>query len=99
VGLIAAVAATIVAAVGTPLLAPLPTAALGVVVIAAVLGMLDYWGVVRLRHVHNTEVAIAGVTLLGVLAFGALGGLLLAVVISIGIFVYRTVRPHDTVLG
>jgi sulfate permease, SulP family len=37
--------------------------------------------------------------LLGVLLFGVLGGLLFAVALSIGVFVYRSVRPHDAVLG
>ena len=33
------------------------------------------------------------------LALGVLGGLLVAIALSIGVFVHRSVRPHDAVLG
>lgn len=99
VGLVSAVTALIVATVATPLIAPLPTAALSVVVVAAALGMFDVRGVVRLRRVRTAELGLALVTLVGVLALGVLGGLLVAVALSIGVFVYRSIRPHDAVLG
>ncbi len=38
-------------------------------------------------------------TLLGVLILGVLGGLLVAIGLSIGVFVYRSIRPHDAILG
>jgi SulP family sulfate permease len=42
---------------------------------------------------------LALATLVGVLALGVLGGLLVAVALSVGFFVYRSIRPHDAVLG
>jgi SulP family sulfate permease len=99
VALVAAAIAVIVTAFATPLIEPLPKAVLGVVVITAAIGLLDIRGIWRLRHVLRTEVGLAVATLLGVLIFGVLGGLMLAIALSVGVFVYRSVRPHDAVLG
>ena len=99
VGLVTASVVAVVAAVATPLIEPVPTAALGVVVIAAVLGMIDVVGVWRLRRVHPAEVGLAVATLLGVLTLGVLNGLLVAIGLSIGVYVYRSIRPHDAILG
>ena len=99
VGLVTALVVAVVAAVATPLIEPVPIAALGVVVIAAVLGMLDFVGVWRLRRVHPAEVGLALATMLGVLILGVLGGLLVAIALSIGVYVYRSIRPHDAILG
>ena len=99
VGLATALVVAVVAAFATPLIEPVPIAALGVVVIAAVLGMVDIRGVLRLRHVHPAEVGLAMATTVGVLVLGVLGGLLVAVALSIGVYVYRSIRPHDAVLG
>ena len=54
---------------------------------------------VRLRRVHPTEVGLAAATLVGVLILGVLGGLLVAIALSIGVYVYRSIRPHDAILG
>lgn len=99
VGLTVASLTLVVALVATPLLADVPKAALGVVLVLAAVGMISVHSVARLRRVHNAEVAIALATMLAVLVFGVLGGLLIAVGLSIGVFVYRSVRPHDAVLG
>ncbi|WP_198035162.1 SulP family inorganic anion transporter [Streptacidiphilus rugosus] len=99
VGIVVVVIALVVAAFATPLLEPLPKAALGVVLVLSALGMISAKDMVRLRRVHTSEAALAMSTMLAVLTFGTLGGLLIAVALSIGVFVYRTVRPHDAVLG
>ncbi|MFF1872058.1 SulP family inorganic anion transporter [Kitasatospora herbaricolor] len=99
VGLVALAVVAVVAAFATSLIAPLPKAALGAVVTAAALNLLDVGAIWRLRRIRDTEAALALAALVGVLALGVLNGLLVAVVLSIGVFVYRTVRPHDAVLG
>ncbi|MCX5390556.1 SulP family inorganic anion transporter [Streptomyces sp. NBC_00094] len=99
VGLVAAVIVGVIAAVATPLIAPLPKAALGVVVVAAALKLIDVGGILRLRRIRDAEAGLAVCALIGVLALGVLNGLLVAVALSIGVFVYRTVRPHDALLG
>jgi SulP family sulfate permease len=88
-----------VALFATPLISPLPKAALGVIVVTAAMGLLDIRAIIRLRVVRPEESLLALVTLMGVLLFGILGGLTVAVGLSIGVFVYRSVRPHDATLG
>jgi sulfate permease, SulP family len=97
--LVTAAIAVVVTAFATALIEPLPKAALGVVVVGAALGMLNIRDVVALRRVRDTEAGLAIAAFLGVLTFNVLGGLLLAVGLSIGVYVYRSVRPHDAVLG
>ncbi|MEZ0095278.1 SulP family inorganic anion transporter [Streptacidiphilus sp. EB129] len=99
VGLTVAALVALVAGVATPLIQPLPTAVLGAVVVAAAVNQLSARGVVRLRKVHDTEAALAVAAMLAVLTLGVLGGLAVAVLLSIGVFVYRSIRPHDAVLG
>lgn len=99
VALVAAAIAVAVTAFATALIEPLPKAVLGVVVITSALGLIDIRGITRLSRVLGTEVALAIATLLGVLIFDVLGGLLLAIALSVGVYVYRSVRPHDAVLA
>ena len=53
------------------------------VVVVAALGLLDFSGILRLRHVRDAEAGLALAALGGVLVFGVLGGLLFAVALSI----------------
>jgi SulP family sulfate permease len=89
----------LVAAFAMPLIQWLPQAVLGVVVVAAALGLIDVRGVRMLRKVQDAEFWLAVTAFVGVVVFGVLHGLLVAIAISIGVFVYRAVRPHDAVLG
>ena len=82
-----------------PLIEPLPKAALGVIIVVAAAGLFDVRSVWRLRHVRPAEVALALVAFGGVLVFGVLGGVFVAISVSIGVFLYRFARPHDAVLG
>jgi sulfate permease, SulP family len=99
VGLMTAVVVALLALFATPIIEPLPKAALGVVVVLAALGLFNVSSIWRLRHVRVAEVALAVVAVVGVLVFGVLGGVAVAIALSIAVFVYRTVRPHDAVLG
>jgi high affinity sulfate transporter 1 len=92
-----AVAALIVAAPG--LLADLPQAVLGAIVITAAVRLVDVGEVRRLWRIRRPEFvlwlgAFAGVALLGVLE-----GVVVAIVLSLADFVRRAWRPHDAVLG
>ena len=82
-----------------PLIEPLPTAALGVIIVVAAAGLINVRSVWRLRHVRAAEVALALVAFGGVLVFGIVGGVVVAIALSIGVFLYRAARPHDAVLG
>ncbi len=82
-----------------PLIEPLPKAALGVIIVVAAAGLIDFRSIWRLRHVRPAEVGLALVAFGGVLVFGVLGGVVVAISLSIGVFLYRSARPHDAVLG
>lgn len=98
VGLIAAALTIIFLLFFTPLLAPLPTVALGAVIIVASLGLLDVASFRFLRIVGRAEFWLAMVTLFGVLVLGILQGILLAVVLSLVNVIYHISRPHDALL-
>ncbi len=98
-GLATAGIVALIALFATGLLEPLPKAALGVVVIGAALTLFDFEGVWNLRRVREAEVALSLAATLGVLLFGVLGGVVLAIGLSIAVFIYRVARPHDAVLG
>ncbi len=82
-----------------PLIEPLPNAALGVIIVVAAAGLINIRSIWRLRHVRPAEVALALVAFGGVLVFGVVGGVVVAIALSIGVFLYRAARPHDAVLG
>jgi len=99
VALSAAGLVAVVAAFAMPLIEWLPQLVLGVVVVAAAIGLIDVHGVWKLRRVRDAEFWLAVSAFAGVVVFGVLNGIVIAVAISIGVFVYRAVRPHDAVLG
>ena len=98
VGLIAAALVIIFLLFLTPLLAPLPTATLGAIIIVASLGLIDIAAFRFLRQVRRSEFWLAIVTAFGVLCVGVLWGILVAVVLSLIMILYRIARPHDALL-
>lgn len=81
------------------LLAMFPTAALGALVIYAALRLVDVGEYRRLARFRSSELLLAVLTAVGVLAFGVLYGVLAAVGLSILDLLRRVARPHDSVLG
>ena len=98
VGLFAAALTIIFLLFLTPLLAPLPTVALGAIIIVASTGLIDIPAFRFLRQVRSTEFWLAVVTAFGVLTVGVLQGILLAVVLSLVNVIYHISRPHDALL-
>ena len=98
VGLIAAALTIIFLLFLTPLLAPLPTVALGAIIIVASLGLIDIAAFRFLRQVRSAEFWLAVVTTLGVLTVGILQGILVAVILSLVNILYHLRRPHDALL-
>ena len=82
----------------TPLLAPLPTVALGAIIIVASLGLIDMAAFRFLRKVRRAEFWLAVVTAFGVLTVGILAGILMAVVLSLINVIYHISKPHDALL-
>ncbi len=94
-------AATVVVAllVLTPALELLPKAVLAAVIIFAALSLVDVKAWVALWRGSRGELAIAGITVLGMLTVGLLPALGLAVLLSVVDVVRRSAEPRDAVLG
>lgn len=98
-GLVGALAIVLVLVLVPGLLAPVPTAALAAVVVAAALSLVDVDGLRRLLQVRPSELGLALVAFLSVVVFGALPGIGVAVALSLLNFIRRAWRPYDAVLG
>jgi len=82
-----------------PLFHDLPEAVLGAIVIAAVAHLVDMGALRRLRRADETDFLLALLCFSGVLVFGLLVGLAVAVVVSLLALVFRAYRPSSAVLG
>jgi high affinity sulfate transporter 1 len=82
-----------------PLFHDLPEAVLGAIVIAAVAHLVDVRALRRLQRIDRTDFLLAVVSFAGVLVFGILIGLLIAVVVSLLALIYRAYLPTSAVLG
>ena len=82
-----------------PLFRNLPQAVLGAVVIVAVVGLLDVAAIRRYYVMRRTDFWLAVTALLGVILIGILEGLVLAVLLSLIMLLYRASRPNLVVLG
>ncbi|MGH9086021.1 MAG: SulP family inorganic anion transporter [Acidimicrobiales bacterium] len=82
-----------------PLLAHIPRAALGAVIVSAALAIIDVAGYRALWRVSREEAVLAGVAALAVVVFGVLVGVVVAVILSLLAALYRVARPHDAILG
>ena len=83
----------------TPLFHDLPEAALGAVVISAVAHLIDPEEFKRLFRVRKLDFGLAVLCMAGVLIVDVLPGLIVAVVASLLVLVYRASRPHTAQLG
>ncbi|MBK9178698.1 MAG: SulP family inorganic anion transporter [Acidimicrobiales bacterium] len=81
------------------LLADLPNSALAAVVISAAISLANVPVLVRVWKVRRSAVVLSVVASLGVVFFGVLEGILVAVVLSILLFFKRNWWPHGEVLG
>jgi SulP family sulfate permease len=79
----------------TPLLAPLPRATLGAVIVVAVAGLIDFRAVGRIARANRRDGAVAIVTFIGTLAFAPhiTHGILVGVVLAIGFHLFQMMRP------
>ena len=83
----------------THLLRTLPEPILAAVVFMAVKDMIDVRALRHLRRVNKIEFTVAMVSLVVVLAFGILEGLLLAVIFSVVMLLRWAANPNTAVLG
>lgn len=98
-GVVGALCIALLLVFAPTLLQNLPNAALGAVVIAACLSLVDIQGFVRLYHMRRGEFALAIVCFLGVALLGVIQGIFIAVGLALLGFIWRAWRPYDAVLG
>jgi MFS superfamily sulfate permease-like transporter len=89
----------IVLLVAGPVLEVIPQAALGALVIYAAFLLIDVAGFRRLWRFRRSEFWLAMVTAAGVLVFGVLYGVLVAVAVSVLLLMVEVARPHAAALG
>jgi MFS superfamily sulfate permease-like transporter len=95
---IAALGLAVLFPVAGPWIAHLPRPVLSAVVIAALLHALDPAPLVRLWRLGRDQYVALGAAL-GVLAFGVLNGMLIAIVLSVAALVQRLATPRLVQLG
>jgi len=85
----------------TPLLYHLPQAALAAVIMMAVVGLINVSGFVHAWNVQWYDGAISVITFLCTLAFAPHldKGIMVGVVLSLGVFLYKSMRPTVTSLS
>lgn len=81
------------------LLANLPQTALAAVVITAALSLMDFGVLRRYARVRISSLALSLVATVGVVLFGVLEGIVVAIVLSVFMFFRRSWWPHGEVLG
>ena len=98
-GLVAAAAIAMVLLFLTAPLQFIPVAALGSVLAFAAYSLFDVTTLKTFWRVDRIEVGFAVVATLGVVAVGAINGILITVGLALARFVKHTARPRDEVLG
>ena len=98
-GLVAAATMAVLLLFLTAPLAYVPTAALGAVLVFSAVTLFDVGALKEIWKIDRLEVGLSVVTTLGVVAVGAIDGVLIVVALALARFVKQTARPRDEVLG
>lgn len=83
----------------TPLLSSLPNAALGAIIVTAVVGLVDVAEMRHIARVKRSDLVGLTVAFVGTLALGIEVGIAIAVVASMLVVFARMSTPHSAVLG
>src|SRR6516164_536956 len=98
-GLVAAATIAVVLLFLTGPLQYVPIGALGALLVFASFSLFDTRTLREIWNIDRTEVGLALVTTLGVVAVGAINGILIAVGLALVRFVKLIARPKDEILG
>ena len=99
VGLVAAAAVALVLLFFTTPLQYVPMAALCAVLVVASLSLIDIRSVRVFYQIDRTEAVLSALATLGVVALGAVNGILFAVVLALLRFIKLMSRPRVEILG
>jgi SulP family sulfate permease len=83
----------------TPLFYYLPKAVLGAVIMVAVFGLLDFKVPKQLLKYTKRDLIILNVTLLTTVSIGIKEGIIIGVILSLVMLIYKSIKPHVAVLG
>lgn len=83
----------------TPLFYNLPTAVLGAIIMVSVFGLVDFRYPLALFKHRKDEFVLLLLTFIMTLFIGLIEGILLGVLCSLLLLVYRTSHPHVAILG
>ena len=98
-GVFTAVGMAIVIAAFTGLFFHLPQAVLGATIIVAVMGLVDLKTLREAWRYDRADALALLATAAGVLLLGVEAGILTGVMLSLGVLVWRSSRPHIAVIG
>jgi high affinity sulfate transporter 1 len=98
-GVVGALAVALLLLFAPNLLSNLPNSALAAVVIAAALGLFEVSDLRRIFRIQNWEFWLSIVCFLGVVYFGVIEGIGLAIGLAVIEFLWDGWRPHYAVLG
>ena len=98
-GVVGAVAIALLLVFAPALLQDLPNTALAAIVIASAIGLIEVSDLRRIYRIQRWECWLSMTCFAGVAVFGAIPGILIAIVIAVIEFLWDGWRPHSAVLG
>jgi len=98
-GVVGAIAIALLLMVAPALLQDLPNTALAAIVIASAIGLIEVKDLRRIYRIQQWEFWLSMTCFAGVAVFGAIPGILFAIVIAVIEFLWDGWRPHSAVLG
>jgi len=98
-GVVGALSVAALLLLAPQLLQRLPGSALAAVVIASVMGLIEWRDLQRIRRIQAWEFWLSIGCAAGVLVLGAIQGIVLAIVVAVIEFLWDGWRPHSAVLG
>ena len=83
----------------TPVFYYLPKAVLAAIIMVAVFGLLDFRVPQQLFKFSKRDLIILNITLLVTATVGIKEGIITGVILSLGMLIYKTTKPHVAILG
>jgi high affinity sulfate transporter 1 len=98
-GVVGAIAIAVLLLFAPALLQDLPNTALAAIVIASAIGLIEVSDLRRIYRIQRWEFWLSMACFAGVAVFGAIPGIVLAIVLAVIEFLWDGWRPHSAVLG
>ena len=98
-GVVSAIFMAVVVAVATSWFYYLPHAVLAATIIVAVMGLIDFKTLQQSWHYDRADAISLILTFFGVIFLGVEEGIVIGVVLSLAVVVWRSSRPHMAVVG